>query len=151
MKVVSILVRLGDGHQFSLAVQFAHKKDAGWFAVLVEAVWYADSGVTGKGSGPGVAAAVPLAGQLSGALSQRMTLNNARMANAIVRAGKNGSKIATAYIRSTPKSDRSASELAELLLKNKVPVEALSLTKSKPLLADAAILAAVAMQNDKEE
>lgn len=108
-------------------------------------------GVAGAVGGPGLAAAVPLVGQLSGALSQRMTLNNARMANAIVRAGKNGSKITTAYIRSTPKSDRSASELAELLLKNKVPVEALSLTKSKPLLADAAILAAVAMQNDKEE
>ncbi len=68
-------------------------------------------GVAGAVGGPGLAAAVPLAGQLSGALSQRMTLNNARMANAIIRSGKNGTKIAGAYIRNTPKAERKASEL----------------------------------------
>ncbi len=108
-------------------------------------------GVAGAAGGTGAAAAVPLVGQLSGALSQRMTQNNAKMANAIIRSGKNGTKIANAYIRNTPKSERKASELAELLLKNSVPVEEIALKKAPPLLADAAILAAVARQNDKEE
>lgn len=109
------------------------------------------AGLAGAAGGPGAAAAVPLIGQVSGALAQRLTQNNARMANAIVRAGKNGTRIARIYTQNTPKSEQKASELAELLLKNKSPVEQLNLKKATPLLADAAILASLARQNDTEE
>lgn len=109
------------------------------------------AGLAGAAGGPGAAAAVPLIGQVSGALAQRLTLNNAKMANAIVRAGKNGTRIARIYTQNTPKSEQKSSELAELLLKNKSPVEQLNLKKATPLLADAAILASLARQNDSEE
>jgi len=108
-------------------------------------------GLAGAAGGTGAAAAVPIVGQLSGALSQRMTLNNARMANSIIRAGKNGTRIASAYVRNTPANQRNASELAELLLKNKVSVDNINLKKSSPLLSDAAILASVARFNDNKE
>jgi len=105
-------------------------------------------GVTGS---PLVAGAVPLVGQLSGALSRRMTQNNARMANAIIRAGKNSAKIAETYVRNTPKSERSAEELAQLFLRNDAPIETMRTAKRTPLIAEAAILAAIAKQNDKKE
>ncbi len=108
-------------------------------------------GLVGAGTGSGVAAAaVPLVGQLSGALSQRMTQNNARMANSIIRAGRNANNIARAYVRNTPNADRDPRELAQLLLRNEVPIDRINLTKSSPLLSDAAILAAVATMNDEE-
>lgn len=95
--------------------------------------------------------AVPLVGQLSGALSQRMTLNNAEMAKAITRAGKNGLKISREYIKNTPKNLRKPSELAELMIKNKVNIGGINLRKVDPLTADAAVLAAVARFNDAKQ
>lgn len=111
------------------------------------------AGVTGGGvvAGAPGAAAVPIIGQLSGALAQRMTLNNARMAQSIIKAGNNGKAITDIYIRNTPKSARSASELAELFLKNKVPVESINLKASKPIVSEAAILASIAKINDQKE
>lgn len=109
-------------------------------------------GLTGAATGSGIAAAtVPLFGQMSGALAQRMTLNNAKMANAMVRAGKNANIIANIYVRNTPKAQRSATELAELFIKNKVPLEKLALTKAKPLFSDAAVIASIAKLNDEKE
>lgn len=108
-------------------------------------------GIAGAAGGTGAAAAVPIIGQLSGALAQRMTLNNAKMAGSIIRAGKNGASIARIYARNTPKTERSASELAELLLKNKVPVDTFRLKTADPLLADAAVIASIAKANDKKQ
>ena len=108
-------------------------------------------GVAGSIGGTGAGAAVPIVGQLSGALSERMTLNNAKMAGSIIRAGRNGAEIARVYARNTPKNARSASELAELLLKNKVPIDKFRLKSADPILAEAAILAAVARSNDKKQ
>lgn len=107
-------------------------------------------GVVGGATGsPAAAAAVPLIGQLSGALSQRMTQNNAAMASAVIRAGKNSSDIVSTYLSNTPKSLRKPSELAELFLKNKAPIA--SIKTKNPLVSDAAIIAAVASNNDKKE
>ena len=109
------------------------------------------AGLAGVATGStGVAIAVPLVGQLSGALAERMTLNNAKMANSIIRAGKNGAQIASAYVRNTPKAQQAASELAELFIANKAPIEAFNLKKVSPLVADAAVIAAIALQNEVE-
>ncbi len=107
------------------------------------------AGLAGAAGGPGAAAAVPIVGQLSGALSQRMTANNAKMANAIIRAGKNGKNIARIYIQNTPKADQKASELAELFLKNEAPIGQIKV--KNPLVKDAAIFASIARANDKKE
>lgn len=108
------------------------------------------AGLAGAATGsPAAAAAVPLVGQLSGALSQRMTQNNAAMASAIIRSGKNSSKIIQAYLSNTPKNQRKPSELAELFLKNQAPINSIKTTN--PLVSDAAIIAAVASNNDKKE
>lgn len=108
------------------------------------------AGLAGAATGSGGAAlAVPLIGQVSGALAQRMTKDGAKMAQSLIRAGKDGSRIAELYIKNTPKKLRSTTELAELLLANKVPLASIS-TKS-PLLSDAAVIAAAAQIGDKKE
>ncbi len=108
-------------------------------------------GLAGAAGGTGAAAAVPLIGQISGALSKRMTLDNAKMAKSIIQAGKNGGKIASIYVRNTPKGERSPAELAELFLKNQVPIEAINPKTATPLISSAAIIASIAKQNDKKQ
>jgi tetrahydromethanopterin S-methyltransferase subunit G len=109
-------------------------------------------GLAGAATGSGIAAtAVPLFGQMSGALAQRMTLNNAKMASALVRAGKNANTITNIYTRNTPAAQRSATELAELFIKNKVPMNSINLRRAKPLMSDAAVIASVARLNDEKE
>ena len=90
-------------------------------------------------------------GQISGALAQRLTLNNAKMAQNIIKAGKNGGEIARIYARNTPKGDRNPAELAELFLKNKVPLDKISAKTSPRLMSDAAIIASIAKINDEKE
>ena len=108
------------------------------------------AGLAGAATGSGgVALAVPLVGQMSGALAQRMTKDGAKMAQSLIRAGKDGTRISELYIKNTPKNLRSTTELAELLLANKVPLETI-ITKS-PLLSDAAVIAAAAQIGDKKE
>jgi CheY-specific phosphatase CheX len=108
-------------------------------------------GLAGAAGGTGAAAAVPLIGQVSGALAQRMTLNNAKMAQSIIRAGKNGNLITNIYLRNTPQSARNPAELAELFIKNKVPLENINLRKARPLISDAAVIASIAKLNDQKE
>lgn len=109
------------------------------------------AGLAGAAGGAGAAAAVPLIGQISGALAQRLTLNNAKMAQNIIKAGKNGGEIARIYARNTPKGDRNPAELAELFLKNKVPLDKISAKTSPRLMSDAAIIASIAKINDEKE
>jgi hypothetical protein len=66
--------------------------------------------------GPVGAVAVPVVGQTSRKLAQIMTRKGAEFTDAFVRAGKNGRKIVEAYIRNTPRAQRSSAELAELLM-----------------------------------
>jgi len=67
--------------------------------------------------GPIGAVAVPVIGQVSRKLAQRMTAKNAEYADEVIRAGKDARKITAAYMRNTPKAERSAQELSELLMK----------------------------------
>ena len=94
------------------------------------------------GGAPG-AVAVPLIGQVSKSLAQRLTRNNAQFADQIIRAGKNGKQIALAYVKNTPKSQRSAAELTQLLMRNGVDIESAK-TASIPLIRDAAFYADLA-------
>jgi hypothetical protein len=66
--------------------------------------------------GPVGAVAVPLIGQVSKKLAQRMAADKSNFANQVVRAGKNADEIAKAYMRNTPKSKRDYFELSELLM-----------------------------------
>lgn len=88
------------------------------------------------GGAPG-AVAVPMIGQMSKTLAQRLTRNNAAFADQIVRAGRDGKAIALSYIRNTPAKERSVAELSELLMRPGVNTQALSKMES-PFIRDAA-------------
>lgn len=64
--------------------------------------------------------AVPLIGQVAKGLAQRLTANSGKFADQVVRAGGNADEIAKAYIRNTPKAQRSAAELSQLFIKNEI-------------------------------
>ncbi|PHS60954.1 MAG: hypothetical protein COB12_12560 [Flavobacterium sp.] len=108
-------------------------------------------GVASAAGGTTAAVAVPIIGQISGALAQRLTLNNARMAQSIIKAGKKALPITRIYIKNTPKEQQNPSELAELLLANKVPVSNINLKSAPPLLSSAALIASIAKLNDAKE
>jgi len=93
--------------------------------------------------GPGGAVAVPLIGQLSRGLAQKLTRNNAQGAELIVRAGNNANNVVKAYMKAVPAKERSAQELTQLLLRPDVALSKInikSLPKSK-LITDAVFLA----------
>lgn len=79
-------------------------------------------------AGTGGAVAIPLIGQVSRKLAQKLTKNNAEFTDAVVRAGKNGTRLVNEYMRAVPRKDRSAKELAELLMR---PDIGLSQVKAK--------------------
>ena len=66
------------------------------------------------------AVAVPVIGQVSKGLAQKLTKNNARLADQVVRAGNNAELITKAYLNNVPKAQRSALELSELLTRNQI-------------------------------
>lgn len=79
------------------------------------------AGGAALGGAPG-AVIVPLIGQVSKNLAQKMTRNNAEFANALVRSGDNSSDIIKAYYKHVPKAERNTADLTELLLgKTKLP------------------------------
>jgi len=67
-------------------------------------------------AGPGGAVIVPIIGQVSRKLAQRMTAKNAEFLDSMIRAGNNSRRIVNSYLKNTPKSQRSAKELSELLV-----------------------------------
>jgi len=83
------------------------------------------------------AVAVPVIGQVSKQLAQRLTKNNGRFADQVVRAGNNAQTITKAYFRNTPKAQRSAIELAELFVRNEIDLK----TTTTAFAKDAADLA----------
>lgn len=88
--------------------------------------------------GPAGAVTVPLVGQVSRKLAQRMTKSGAYFADEVIRAGKDAEKITAAYIKNTPKSLRNPQELSELLLRPDIDLSALpvnELTSSAKELA----------------
>jgi hypothetical protein len=92
---------------------------------------YAAGGVPG-------AVVVPMIGQVSKKLAQRMTAKGAEFADMIIRAGKNGPKIVEAYLKNTPKAKRSSQELSELLTRGDIDLDSLPDT---PLMSEAKKLA----------
>jgi hypothetical protein len=97
--------------------------------------------------GPAGAVAVPLVGQLSRTLAQKLTRNNAIGADLIVRAGKDGKKVVAAYMKTTKPAERSISELTELLLRPEISLKSLIAkppniaNANQKLIADAAFFA----------
>lgn len=101
-------------------------------------------------AGPVGAVAVPVIGQVSRKLAQRLTRGNAEFADTVVRAGANAEDIAKAYIKNTPPKLRSSAELSELLVRPDVALDRFPGSNSR-LITDAVdiakgnrILAAVA-------
>ena len=102
------------------------------------------------------AVAVPLVGQVSRMLAQKLTRKGAEGADLIVRAGKSGLEIAKAYMKITTPKNRSAKELTELLLRPEISLKGLrALAKDAPqkrLINDAVFLvnAIKSTQEEKE-
>jgi hypothetical protein len=80
--------------------------------------------------GPVGAVAVPLIGQTSRKLAQKLTRGKAEFANSIIRAGNDANDIAKAYMSKVPKAQRSASELSELLLRPDIAIDKLGISKN---------------------
>jgi len=82
-------------------------------------------GTIGMGAGGAVggvpgAIAVPLIGQVSRKMAQRMTANNAVFADQVIRSGKNARKIVQAYMDHTPKNAVNPAELSQLLMRKDI-------------------------------
>lgn len=90
-------------------------------------------------AGPAGAVAVPLIGQVSRNLAQRLTRASAEFADDVIRAGSDAKDITRAYIRNTPAAQRSAEELSQLLMR---PDINLSINTSDELAQEAFRLAA---------
>ena len=71
------------------------------------------------GGAPGAAVGavtIPIIGQIAKKTAQRITLNNTKFADDLVRSGKNAKGIVRAYLKHTPLKNRSVSDLTDLLL-----------------------------------
>lgn len=75
---------------------------------------------------------VPGVGQISKKLAQRMTQNNAKFVDAYVRAGPDAKRIARAYMRFVPRSERNPADLASLFLNNKNAMEQVRILANNP-------------------
>jgi len=98
----------------------------------------ATAGYAAGGAAGGVA--VPLIGQVSKNLAQKLTRNNAELVSQIVRQGKDADSIAKAYFTKVAPENRSASELAELLISMKARDQLTARTadeRAKQVIADA--------------
>lgn len=62
------------------------------------------------------AVAAPAIGQIAKKTAQRITVKNAKLADDLIRAGKNSKEVAKAYLKNTPMSERSVSDLTDLLM-----------------------------------
>lgn len=96
------------------------------------------AGVGGAAGGFGGMVVLPAVGTLSGKLALKLTKGNAKYLDDIVRAGKDGKKIVTSYMKNTPKSDRNVRDLTELLMQSNVNIK--NIGKSNQLVSDATYL-----------
>ena len=96
--------------------------------------------------GPAGAVAVPLIGQISRNLANKLTRKGAEGAELIVKAGNNGLDVVKAYMKAVPSKKRSAQELTELLLRPDISLQGLkNAAKTAPqqqrkIINDAAFL-----------
>lgn len=70
----------------------------------------------GSGGAAIGALTVPALGQIAKKTAQRITLKNTKLADDLIRAGKNANEVTKAYLKNTPISERSVSNLTDLLL-----------------------------------
>lgn len=68
---------------------------------------------------------VPTIGTVSKQLAKVLTMKNAKFADSVIRAGKNGRKITRLYMERVPKAEQSPKLLAELLVNQKASLERL--------------------------
>lgn len=96
------------------------------------------------------AVTIPLIGQVSRKLAQKLTRNQGELTQAIARAGKDGLEITKRYMAAVPKTQRSVPELTELFINRNIDVLPLLKNESK-LIADAAFLASLAQSQKARE
>lgn len=96
------------------------------------------------GTAVGTALGGPAGGAITGAVgqffrkaAQRSTVKNAKLSDAIVKSRNNPKKITEAYLRLTPKSKQSISELSDILTDPRINVDDL-LNSSNKLIREAA-------------
>lgn len=105
------------------------------------------SGLMGIGAGSAVggpigAVAVPVIGQVSMKLAQKLTRKNSSFAKDVVKAGKNGQEIVKAYLKNVPKNSRSTKELTELLINPDVKIDDIkAMGADRQMIRDAAFYA----------
>lgn len=119
-------------------------------SMLLGSLGVAGGAAVGGGAG---AVAVPLIGQVSKNLAQKLTRNNAEMVSHIVRSGKDATRITKSYFSMVPASQRSPYELAELLLSTGATDSIKIQAKSEPLkkfISETGVLVGAA-QNQKED
>lgn len=107
-------------------------------------------GALGSMFGPIGAAAgaitVPLLGQIAKNTAQRLTLNSTKYADDLARSGKNAKAVTRTYLKHTPVSKRSVSDLTDLLLDQNLKLSDIkslptSATGTAKLVADAKFFA----------
>ena len=120
-------------------------------SMLLGSLGVAGGAAMGGGAG---AVAVPLIGQVSKNLAQKLTRNNAELVSQLVRSGKDADSIAKSYFAKVKPENRSAQELAELLISMKAR-EGLSLkaadTQTKQVISDAQYLLRAYNSQEKED
>ena len=112
--------------------------DKGTTSALGGSVGVALGGAFG---GPIAAVTIPLVGQVSKKLASRMTKDGALFADKVIRAGNDADKIIKAYYKFTPKAERSAEELHQLLMNKDIDFKSI---QGDEMVKEAARLAAQA-------
>jgi hypothetical protein len=87
------------------------------------------------------AVGVPLVGQISRSIASKLTKGRAEFLSAVIKAGKDGKAITSAYISSVPKSARSTAELSDLLSDPSIDLGSL-ITSANANIREAAEIAA---------
>lgn len=105
-------------------------------SMLGASIGIGGGGAIGASFGPGGAAigalTIPALGQIAKRTAQRITLNNAKFTDDLVRSGKNAKEVTLAYIKNTPIKDRNVSDLTDLLLETNIDASDIAkLAKSK--------------------
>jgi hypothetical protein len=89
-------------------------------SMLGASIGIGGGGAIGASFGPVGAAVgaltVPMIGQIAKNTAQRITLNSAKFADDLYRSGKNSKDVTKAYLKHTPKSKRSVSDLTDILM-----------------------------------
>lgn len=85
---------------------------------------------------------IPVLGQFAKRTAQKITINNVKLADELVRAGPNAREVVKAYFKNTPKAQRNINDLTDLLADPNIDINALkNIPESNKLLTDAVFFA----------